>query len=132
LQDAKRISKGRQPETASAKSTKGIRPIGGIPIALDSGNWNPGQIRNKFIRNSYNKGKNKEDAIMKEGMKVKVIKKNEIKPQVKPVVKSKRASAREVVANVTNWVTDLQTRKRDETKIAIEKFFGQNPQPSEL
>jgi hypothetical protein len=68
---------------------------------------------------------------MKEGIKVKVIKKHDIKPEVKPVVKSPRSSARQVVSNVTNWVTDLQTRKRDETKIAIEKFFNQ-PQPSEL
>lgn len=70
---------------------------------------------------------------MKEGMKIKVIKKDEIKEPVKTVVtKSKRASAREVVSNVTSWVTDLQTRKRDETKVAIEKFFNQGPRPSEL
>lgn len=71
---------------------------------------------------------------MKEGMKVKVIKKDEIKAQTPtaPVEKSKRSSAREVVSNVTSWVTDFQTRKRDETKVAIEKFFNQGPQPSEL
>ena len=71
---------------------------------------------------------------MKEGMKIKVIKRDEIKAQapVKTVVKSKRAAAREVVSNVTSWVSDIQARKRDETKIAIEKFFNQGPQPSEL
>lgn len=69
---------------------------------------------------------------MKEGMKIKVIKRGEIKAPVKTVKKSKRASAREVVSNVTTWVSDLQARKRDETKIAIEKFFNNNPQPSEL
>ena len=68
---------------------------------------------------------------MKEGMKVKVIKKDEIKAATKPAVRSKRASAREMVSNVSNWVNDLQARKRDETKIAIEKFFKQ-PRPSEL
>jgi hypothetical protein len=71
---------------------------------------------------------------MKEGMKIKVIKKDEIKElkaPAKTLVKSKRASARDVVSNVTNWVNDLQARKRDETKTAIEKFFN-NPQPSEL
>ena len=69
---------------------------------------------------------------MKEGMKVRVIKKDQIKaPTTKVVAKSKRASAREVVSNVTSWVSDLQTRKRDETKTAIEKFFN-TPQPSEL
>jgi hypothetical protein len=70
---------------------------------------------------------------MKEGAKVKVIKKGEIKrPTGKVTSKSKRASAREMVSNVTNWVTDLQTRKSDETKIAIEKFFNQQPRPSQL
>lgn len=69
---------------------------------------------------------------MKEGMKVKVIKKDEIKTAAKPQVRSKRAAAREMVSNVTNWVSDLQARKRDETKTAIEKFFNQQPRPSEL
>jgi hypothetical protein len=71
---------------------------------------------------------------MKEGMKVKVIKKDKIKAAAAApkVVKTKRSAARDVVSNVTNWVTDFQTRKRDETKIAIEKFFNQGPQPSEL
>ena len=71
---------------------------------------------------------------MKEGIKIKVIKRGEIKAPVKTVPKkaSARESAREVVSNVTNWVNDLQARKRDETKIAIERFFNNNPQPSEL
>ena len=69
---------------------------------------------------------------MKEGLKVKVIKKGEIKPQVKVAAPSKRGAAREIVSNVTNWVNDLQARKRDETKVAIEKFFNQQPRPSEL
>ena len=71
---------------------------------------------------------------MKEGMKIKVIKRDEIKAPApaKAVAKSKRAAAREVVSNVTSWVSDLQARKRDETKVAIEKFFNQGPQPSEL
>ncbi|HUR98406.1 MAG TPA: hypothetical protein VMZ26_10115 [Pyrinomonadaceae bacterium] len=71
---------------------------------------------------------------MKEGLKIKVIKRDEIKvsaPET-PVIKSKRAAAREVVSNVTSWVSDLQARKRDETKVAIEKFFNPGPQPSEL
>jgi hypothetical protein len=70
---------------------------------------------------------------MKERMKVKVIKKDDIRSEpVKPAAaKSKRASAREVVSNVTSWVSDFQTRKGVETKIAIEKFFNQGPQPNE-
>ncbi|MEP6705169.1 MAG: hypothetical protein ABJB34_10230 [Acidobacteriota bacterium] len=67
-------------------------------------------------------------------MKIKVIKRDAIKAPVsaKALTKSKRAAAREVVSNVTSWVSDLQARKRDETKVALEKFFGQGPQPSEL
>lgn len=67
--------------------------------------------------------------------KIKVIKKGEIKPETKPVVnegRSKRQAAREIVANVTGWVSDLQTRKRNETRLAIEQLFKTNPQPSEM
>jgi len=66
-------------------------------------------------------------------MKVKVIKKDApkaVQPAVKTRDKSKQ-TAREMVSTVTNWVSDLQQRKRDETKIAIEKFFVPNPRPSE-
>lgn len=68
---------------------------------------------------------------MSKAMKVKVIKKDEIKAPVKVVKPSKRAAAREMVSTVSTWVNDFQTRKRDETKIAIEKFFSTQPQPSE-
>lgn len=67
--------------------------------------------------------------------KVKVIKKGEVKPDVKPVVndgRSKRQAAREIVANVTGWVSDLQARKRNETRLAFEQLFKANPQPSEM
>jgi hypothetical protein len=68
-------------------------------------------------------------------LKIKVIKKGEAKPAVAPKVtesKTKREAAREMVSNVSNWVSDFQSRKRGETKIAIEKLFGQQPQPNEL
>ncbi|MDI1241614.1 MAG: hypothetical protein PSX80_06800 [bacterium] len=67
--------------------------------------------------------------------KIKVIKKSEHKPAAKPVVsesRSKRQAARDVVANVTGWVSDLQTRKREETRIAFEQLFKSSPQPSEM
>ena len=69
---------------------------------------------------------------MKERVKVKVIKKAEIRKPVKAAAKTKRSSARDVVANVTSWVNDLQARKRDETKVAFEKLFRTGPQPSEM
>ncbi|HLA95552.1 MAG TPA: hypothetical protein VK612_07515 [Pyrinomonadaceae bacterium] len=68
-------------------------------------------------------------------LKVKVIKKGESKPVTKPVMnetRTKRVAAREMVSNVTGWVNDFQSRKRVETKLAIEKLFNANPQPSEM
>lgn len=67
--------------------------------------------------------------------KVKVIKKGEVKPVTKPAVsesRSKRQAARDMVANVTGWVSDLRTRKREETRVAIEHLFKANPRPSEM
>ena len=67
-------------------------------------------------------------------LKVKVIKKGEVRRESKPVLnetKRKRAAAREMVANVTDWVNEFQTRKRVETKMAIEQLFGAAPRPSE-
>ncbi len=63
--------------------------------------------------------------------KIKVIKKG-TQPVTKVTVEKKVAqnTAREMVSNVTNWVTDFQLRKREETKQAIEKFLIQQPQPT--
>ena len=72
---------------------------------------------------------------MTEKLKVKVIKKGEPKQEAKPAVnenRSKRQAAREMVSNVTGWVSDLQTRKREETRLAFEQLFKANPQPSEM
>ena len=66
--------------------------------------------------------------------KVKVIKKSELKsfePAVK-IEKKPAQSAREMVSTVSNWVNDFQQRRRDETKLAIEKFFSAQPQPGEM
>ncbi len=63
--------------------------------------------------------------------KIKVIKKSEMKKIRKPEIiekKSKQEVAREMVSTVSEWVSDLQKRKRGETKQAIEKFFSNNPQ----
>lgn len=64
--------------------------------------------------------------------KIKVIKKGTvIKTETKSESlekKSTKAAAREMVSNVTTWVTDFQQRKRSETRQAIEKFFSQHPQ----
>ena len=72
---------------------------------------------------------------MTDKVKVKVIKKDEIGKAVDnaaPVkLRSKREAAREIVSNVSMWVNDFQARRRDDTKVAVEKLFGSTPQPSE-
>ncbi|HEY0426204.1 MAG TPA: hypothetical protein VGC76_00230 [Pyrinomonadaceae bacterium] len=67
--------------------------------------------------------------------KIKVIKKSELTSVEKPVENEKvnqQASARDMVSTVTNWVSDFQQRRRDETKQAFEKFFSQQPQASNV
>jgi hypothetical protein len=65
--------------------------------------------------------------------KIKVIKKGtQVAAEPKVEKKATQSSAREMVSNVTNWVSDFQQRKRDETKQAIEKFFNQQPQPNSI
>lgn len=70
---------------------------------------------------------------MTEKLKIKIIKKGTVtkaaSAEAKPV--SKRESAREMVSNVTNWVSDFQNRKRQGTKLAIENLFGQQIRPTE-
>jgi hypothetical protein len=45
--------------------------------------------------------------------------------------KPPRATAREVVSTVSEWVTDLRSRKSEETKAAIDRLFSGGPRPSE-
>ncbi|MGB7070425.1 MAG: hypothetical protein WBD22_13105 [Pyrinomonadaceae bacterium] len=66
-------------------------------------------------------------------LKVKVIKKENVGVQTERPVsgsKSKKIAAREMVSTVTNWVSDFQQRKRDDTKLAIDKFLTM-PTPNE-
>ncbi|MBK7708910.1 MAG: hypothetical protein IPN69_11770 [Acidobacteria bacterium] len=66
--------------------------------------------------------------------KIKVIKKGEPKAVEKKVV-VERATAknqvREMVGTVTNWVSEFQHRKSEETKVAFEHLFAaKQPQTS--
>ncbi|MCD9187325.1 MAG: hypothetical protein LUM44_12895 [Pyrinomonadaceae bacterium] len=66
--------------------------------------------------------------------KIKIIKKGEIQtpePTVKVEKNTKKVAAREMVSTVTNWVTEFQRNKREETKMAFEKLFAPQPQVSE-
>ena len=58
--------------------------------------------------------------------KVKVVRRGEsvAKQAAKPELKTARQSARDIVANVSTWVTDLRERKATETQAAIEQLFG--------
>jgi hypothetical protein len=71
--------------------------------------------------------------------KIKVIKKGTqaaaaapqtVAPEVEK--KSTKVAAREMVSNVSNWVTEFQQRKRVETRSAIEQFFSQQPQANSV
>ena len=71
---------------------------------------------------------------MNEKLKVKIIKKGVI--SASPVTRidqerSKRAAARQMVSNVSTWVSELQSRKKDEAKKAFNNLFAQTPTPSE-
>lgn len=64
-------------------------------------------------------------------MKVKIIKKGaKITQKGKPVneARTKRVAAREMVANVSDWVNELQDRKRREARLAFDTLFGNKPQ----
>lgn len=65
--------------------------------------------------------------------KIKVIKKGEqVKaPEVETTEKkSAQESAREMVATVTDWVTDFQQRRGTDAKQAFEQLFSQATQPT--
>jgi len=66
-------------------------------------------------------------------LKIKVVKKLEIKPVAPKAIKANaaRVAAREMVSTVSDWVTEFKARKSEETKAAIEKLMPRHPQPSE-
>lgn len=66
--------------------------------------------------------------------KIKVVKRSEVKTEVKAkkIAKvSPRVAAREMVSTVTEWVADLKERKTEETKYAIETLLSANRRPRE-
>ncbi|MCO6510460.1 MAG: hypothetical protein J5I65_06670 [Aridibacter famidurans] len=63
--------------------------------------------------------------------KIKVIRKRDLKVVDAPperTVEPGRKSARRMVSNVSTWVSELQRRKRAETKEALDKLFPVKPQ----
>ena len=65
--------------------------------------------------------------------KIKVIKKGESgkSEAVTSDRRTKREAAREMVANVSNWVSDFQDKKRDEARIAFDQLFAKQPRTNE-
>lgn len=63
---------------------------------------------------------------------IRVIKKDERDRRQKPAEKanSTRQTAREMVQTVTNWVNELQQKRRMETN-ALKTLLTENPRPSE-
>ncbi len=71
--------------------------------------------------------------VMIDKTKIKVVKKTDAgvaKIRVKKAP-TQRASAREMVSTVTDWVTEIKQRKSDETKAAFDLLFAANRQPNE-
>jgi len=65
--------------------------------------------------------------------KVKIVKKADAvkMPVTVENAKTARVAAREMVSNVSGWVSEFKARKSEETKAAIEQLFPITPQPSE-
>ena len=72
-----------------------------------------------------------ENQAMSEKKQIRIIKKGE-KPR--PIVKAKantaRETARDMVETVTNWVTEFQKKRRDETTNAL-RMISKTPRGSE-
>jgi len=70
---------------------------------------------------------------MSEKKTIRVIKKDERTRKQKPAPKevTPRQSAREMVQTVTNWVNEVQQKRRVETANAIKLLLPDNPRTSE-
>ena len=68
---------------------------------------------------------------MSEKKTIRIVKKGEkIRPVVKAKTNTARETARDMVETVTNWVTDFQKRRREETTNAL-RILSKTPSGSE-
>jgi hypothetical protein len=68
---------------------------------------------------------------MSEKKTIRIIKKGEkTRPMAKPKANTARDTARDMVANVTNWVTEFQQKRRTETTNAL-RILSKTPRGSE-
>jgi hypothetical protein len=65
--------------------------------------------------------------------RVRIVKKGQLKQAAKaqPKTNSARDTARDMVKTVTNWVNELQQKRRAETASAL-KLVSNTPRPSEI
>ena len=65
--------------------------------------------------------------------RIRIVKKGQLKQAAKaqPKTNSARDTAREMVKTVTNWVNELQQKRRAETANAV-KLVSNTPRPSEI
>ena len=71
---------------------------------------------------------------MSEKKTIRIIKKHERTRKEKPAPKGNTTAqtAREMVQTVTNWVNELQQKRRVETTQAIKSLLPKSPRPSEI
>lgn len=71
---------------------------------------------------------------MSEKKTIKVIKKDQRARKEKPAPKGNTTSqtARDMVQTVTNWVNELQQKRRAETANAIKLMLPETPRPNEV
>ena len=68
---------------------------------------------------------------MSEKKQIRIVKKGEkIRPVVKAKTNTARETARDMVETVTNWVTDFQKRRREETSNAL-RILSKTPSGSQ-
>ena len=68
---------------------------------------------------------------MSDKKNIRIVKKGEkIRPVVKAKTNTARETARDMVGTVTNWVTEFQKRRREETTTAL-RILSKTPSGSE-
>lgn len=65
--------------------------------------------------------------------RIRIVKKGQLKQaaKVQPKTNPARETARDMVKTVTNWVNELQQKRRAETTNAV-KLMSNTPRPSEI
>jgi len=89
--------------------------------------------KNRLIEQAPIFGKKTKLVEMPEKKVIKVIKKDERARKQKPAPKGNTTAqtARDMVQTVTNWVNELQQKRRTETTNAIKLMLPENPRTSE-